>query len=169
MTFPSYHIHACRGRSYAVSPVYLFKRALASGQDVHRTRCRSLPLGGGTGVRLTPLIWVGGLTPLPLCIGFHLPWTNNRERRISPSPAPGFVTWRWLWPDWSINLTNPGFFKHKKSLTWYYISKAIASAQPIQGALMLTLFLEKGEGLIKELLSPFACWEMPPSWVKSSF
>jgi hypothetical protein len=30
----TYHIHACRGRSYVVSPVYLFKRALASGQDV---------------------------------------------------------------------------------------------------------------------------------------
>lgn len=46
MTFPSYHIHACYRRSYAVSPVYLFKRALASSQNVHRTRCRSLFLGG---------------------------------------------------------------------------------------------------------------------------
>lgn len=38
----------------------------------------------------------------------------------------------------SPNFDQPDpFLKHKKSLTFYYISQALASAQPIQGALML--------------------------------
>lgn len=35
----------------------------------------------------------------------------------------------------------PGFLKHKKSLTFYYISQALASAQPIQGANLQVRFL----------------------------
>lgn len=45
---------------------------------------------------------------------------------------------------------QPAREKHNKSLTFYYISKALASAQP-RGFDALLI------GLIKALLSPFAC------------